>query len=393
MFDRVLSSVISIDGDLETIHFYNALKGNKGEIKHNVEVYKTKAFDGDFFELLKNVIKIHKGSEANINRSVLVLPDNSFFTDTIKIPVVSKKNMVSSLGLAIDAIYNNARDLKYKTCLLSQNKQVATYGLVGIRKEILNKTISAIESEGVNVVGTTFASNSAVNGAIALNGKLKNSTYILVDVKQNKTIFAYVISGRTCGYYTLPFGYSSFSENFVNDELSLFDHFSADLTVYNSKEMAKKSQGATAKPISEAEILDKNPNNADDEGQAEEGEEGGQRSTFRFKRLNRKLPKYMLRPEPQCANDYVYENFRPIIKWTLELIKNNSELSAIAEPKNVYVNLPNKYSFVLDKIKAEGDMGVSFVPLCYGEVSPDKTNNLELFGGFYLKKFNKFNNL
>lgn len=391
MFDRLMSSVISVDADLETIHFYNAEKGNKGEVRHSVEVYKTKAFDGDFYELLKKVVKIHKGN--SLNRAVLIMPDSTFFTDTIKIPVVNKKSMTSSLGVAIDAIYSNARDIKYKTFVLSQNKQVATYGVLGVRKEVLNKTISAIESEGVNIVGTTFATNSTVNGAIALNGKLKNSTYMLVDVKERQTRFALVISGRTCGFYSLPFGFSTFSDSVVNDELKLFDHFAADLLVLDSKEKAKKSQPTSSKQAVGGENSLESADLDENEGQADEGDRESQRANFRFKRFNRKLPKYMLRDEPTTDEGYIYENFRPILKWTLELLKNNPDLTAVAEPKNVYVNMPNKYSFIFDKIKDEGNLDVSILPLCNGDVNPDKALNLELFGGFYLKKFNKFNNV
>ena len=393
MLDSLLSSVISIDGDFETIHFFSAKKGAKNEFNHQVEVYKTRAFDGDFYELLQKVVKIHKEKNSGNNRVALVLPDNLFFMDTVKVPVVQKKALKSSLGVAVEAIYKNADELKYKTFPLAQNKQVATFGVMGARKDILNKTVSAIESEGFSIAEKTFSASAMVRGAVALNTKLKSATYLLVDVKEKITHIAMVISGKTIGFYTLPFGFSSFKDNLIVSETNLFDHLSADLLVLNAKEKAKK------KNLTIVEDLEYDDEDFDEDGvgaesDANDGADGEDRKkSALYKRVNRKLPKFMLRPDPETEQGFVYENFRYIVKWVLEILRNNSDITANAEPKNVFVNLPKEYSFVFDMVKEEeSENGIPFLPLFTGEVAKDISSNLELYGGLYLKKFNKTNN-
>ena len=108
-----------------------------------------------------------------------------------------------------------------------------------------------------------------------------------------------------------------------------------------------------------------------------------------FKRVNRKLPKFMQRPEPQSANEFVYENFRIYIKWALELVRNNTEIFALGVPDSVVVNLPKQFSSLFP-INFAGT-GVEFTPLAHLE-SADISDNLELYGALYAKKFNKPNN-
>lgn len=394
MFDSLLSSVISIDGDFETIHFFSADEGAKNQFNHQVEVYKTKAFEGDFYEILQRLVKIHKEKTSGNNRVALVLPDNLFFTDTIKVPVVQKKALKSSLGVAVEAIYKNANELKYKTFLLSQNKQVATFGVMGARKVILNKTVSAIEAEGFSVAEKTFSASAMVRGAVALNPKIKSATYLLVDVKEKTTHIAMVISGKTVGFFTLPFGFSSFKDSVVNSETTLFDHLAADLLVLNAKEKAKKKNLTVVDQNDEDDELDEELSEGDeDSGDTNDSAEDRKMGAL-FKRVNRKLPKFMIRPTPETEQGFIYENFRPIVKWSLEILRNNFDITASAEPKNVFVNMPSEYSFVFDKLKEEeAENGIAFAPLFTGEVNPQISANLELYGGLYLKKFNKTNNI
>jgi hypothetical protein len=71
--------------------------------------------------------------------------------------------------------------------------------------------------------GITYTSNSMVNGAMALNGKLKNDTFLLLDIKKGVARFAFVVRGCTMGYYELPFGYEIMSTSRLVTEENLFD--------------------------------------------------------------------------------------------------------------------------------------------------------------------------
>ena len=115
--------------------------------------------------------------------------------------------------------------------------------------------------------------------------------------------------------------------------------------------------------------------------------------SFSNHKAARKLPKFMFRETPTDREDFVYENFRIFVKWTLELIAGNSDITELGEIENVYVNMPSEYAFLYDKINAEANENkVKFVPLTTDKQSEEKTKKLELFGGVYVKQFNTTNN-
>ena len=112
------------------------------------------------------------------------------------------------------------------------------------------------------------------------------------------------------------------------------------------------------------------------------------------KKSSRKLPKFMLRETPKDQNGYIYENFRIFLKWTLELLANNSKITSLGEIDTVYVNMPKEFGFLFDMINAEANENkVKFVPLNNdASNSPSFLSALELFGGFQVEQYNKINN-
>ena len=139
-FDNaVLSMVIAIDADAENIHFYSMKDGNRSDILHGVESYRASLFSDDFYEKFNNAIKSfrEKNPDVSMQKAALVLPDNVFMFDNINIPAIKKQAMNNSLNLSINSMYKNHDDLKFNNYVLTQNKQYVTFGIVGIRKEIL----------------------------------------------------------------------------------------------------------------------------------------------------------------------------------------------------------------------------------------------------------------
>lgn len=365
LLDNLPKNVISID--FESIRFFNKDKSSK---KYNtwVEMYKATPFTEEFYEMLKGTLAIQ--NKPKDNRVSLILPDNLFFTDTIKLPLIQKTAMNNSLSLGIDAIYKNSKDIRIKSFLLHQNKQNATYNICGIRKEILEKTVACVESVGYNVACVTYSANATVNGAIALNSKLKSSSYILIDIKPSFTRYSLVANGKTIGFYSLPFGHNAIKTDVVKDEITLFDHTAGDLLVLNATESARKKQLTMINST--------------------EDEDGESENTI-FKRTNRKLPKFMLRPEPQSEREFMYENFRVFVKYCLELIRSNPDLSRNSPIQTAIVNIPERFSSVIEDTNANlTDNKVSFERLVIND-QPIIVDNLELFGGFYTKKYNKVN--
>ena len=101
----------------------------------------------------------------------------------------------------------------------------------------------------------------------------------------------------------------------------------------------------------------------------------------------------MQREAPTSEEGYVYENFRIFLKWTLDFISNNATLVNLGEIDTVYVNMPQENAFLYDMINAdEEEHKVRFLPLLDSAEQDNAARNLDLYGGFYVKQYNKINN-
>lgn len=387
MFESKLSSVIYIDTNSETVHFYNA--SDSGTVNYNTVNYKARPFDEDFYNKIDRVLKnyLQGNPSLSFSKISLVLPDHVFLTDTVSIPSIGKKAMEQSLNLAIGAIYPNSAELKYRTHLLSQNKQFATYGLVAMRKDLIDKLNELFRNNQISVQNITSAANARANGSMVLNPKLKNGTFLLLDIEEDVSNYAFVNKGRTLGAFSLPFGHSMLYKTRLAAEDMLFDYSSAELLVLNAKEKAKSKQLTM---MGEEVMTD--PDAEEHFGRSEDDSENlfGMNNDSEFKKTARKLPKFMLRDTPTDREGFIYENFRIFVKWTLDIIASNSSITSLGAVDTVYVNMPSEYSFLYDVINAEADENrVKFQPL--GSDS-DESQRLALFGGLNVKQYNKMNN-
>jgi hypothetical protein len=81
------------------------------------------------------------------------------------------------------------------------------------------------------------------------------------------------------------------------------------------------------------------------------------------------------------------------MKWTLDLYNNNSSLMNLGAVDTVYVNMPADNAFLYPMVNAEVEENkLKFMPLLESRNQDIVTENLDLFGGFYVKQYNKINN-
>jgi len=394
MFDSAITSVIAIDTETNSIHFYSEPSAATPN-NHLVANFRCRPFDDEFYEKFDKILKAYQQKNAGSQpaKVSLILPDHVFLTDTINIPTIGRRAMENSLELAIGAMYKNKNDLKYHTFSMAQNKQFTTYGLVGIRKDLLARVMNICTENQISVQNVTFVSNAMANGAMTLNQKLKNGTFMLLDIKENLARIAFVNKGRTIGTYDLPFGYSMLYKSRLAAEDLLFDHTSGELLVLNAQEKAKARQLTM---MGEEVLTDPDENDDDEKPFSDtEGAMFHAGTTGDGKRTARKLPKFMLRDTPTDRDGFVYENFRIFVKWTLELLANNPSITSLGAISTVYVNMPKEYEFLYEMVNAEEkENKVSFAPLLTGASleSAVAATDLELYGGFQVKQFNKLNN-
>ena len=407
MFEKNFNSVIGIDTDKGKVHFYSSEKGNKNEISYFVGSYKAKPFSKTFYEKLSGMIEKYRESNPKALQKVsIVLSDSTVLTDMVNLPIIHKRAMDTSLTASLSNLYG-AADLKYNRLLAMQSKQFATYAVTGMRKDILVKIQDVLSSNQISGGNITYASAAATNAAMMLNPKLKNTTFVLLDIKADFTRIVLVVKGRTLGFYSLPFGSNVLKNTAVEAENMLFDHPCAELLVLNAQEKARAKALTMAEdfmslPLTEEEEAEEENPEAPQDVAADDDEDDDEEETEAAepivisgklrKKTPRKLPKYMQRPDPTTREECVYENFRVFVKWTLEFIANNTSITAIGAPETVFVNMPTEYAFLYDMVNAEAkENGVRFEPLG-GEANELVQENLELYGGFFVGQLNKFNN-
>lgn len=386
----LITTVIGIDTDAETISFYVDL-GHKKEVQQVIS-YRCPPFGEEFYQKLDKAIKSYQQRNPSISMSKvsIVLPDYDFLMDTINVPTLGRKATNKSLEVAISAIYKNKKDLRYRTFPLAQNRQFATFGLVGIRKEILEKLEDVCAANQISIQSVTFAANAMACGAMVLNPKLKNGTFLLLDIKETYARYAFVNKGRVVGTYRLPFGDSVLYKSRLVSEDLLFDHATGELLVLNAMEKAKAKQ--LTMMGDEAEEEETLPQETEDE----EEELFAGSAPGNGKKMGRKLPKFMQRELPTDREGFVYENFRIFLKWTLDLLSSNTSITALGAVDTVYINMAKEYDFLFGRLSAEeAENGVKIAPLLagngYSDLAAD-ARELELYGAFQLKQLGKLNN-
>lgn len=393
MFESAITAVIGIDTDAETFSFYVDL-GDKREAQQVVS-YRCRPFCEEFYQKLDKAIKNYQQRNPSVSlaKVAIVLSDDAFLMDTINVPTINRRAMENSLEVAVGATYKNRKELRYRTYPLNQNKQFSTFGVVGIRKDILDKLQEVCAANQVGIHSVTSAANAMACGAMALNGRLRNGTYLLLDVKENCCRYAFVNKGRVIGAYYLPFGEAILYKSRLVSEDLLFDHSSGELLVLNANEKAKAKHITM---MGEEVLTDPDAMPEEIEEEEEEDEAMFVAAAGNGKRTGRKLPKFMQRELPTDREGFVYENFRIILKWTLDVLAGNPTITAQGPIDMVYVNMSKEYDFLFPRLNSEEEgHHVKFVPLLpgngYSDLSAD-AHDLELYGGFQLRQFGKLNN-
>ena len=396
------TTAIAIDTNNSVFHFYSMLGNDKKSITHTVKSFAAKKMDESFFEKFKEALKeftANTPSEA-VRKVSIILPDSAVLTDTIKMPTVKgTAQMQKMLDVTLGGLYHNYKDLQILAHMADQNKQYSTIAITAVQKQIVSSIFAACAENKLLVDTLSFACASAVGGALALYPKLKNTSYLFLDVKDIYSRFAFVVDGKVMGYYTLPFGLEFLRKPKITQEDVLFEHSYAELTVLNARERAK------AKKLTVLGLADDAASTQNAEQNLEMGELDTELALASestpapgvklFARKSpRNLPKFMQREIPETEEGIAFENFRVFMKWALTLIHGNESITELGAPQFVCVNLPSDLAFVIDKANEEAEEnGISFLRLPTGDESLPIASNLELYGGLvpqYINATNKF---
>lgn len=421
-------TTIAIDTNNSAFHFYSMIGNDKTTIAHNIKSYAGGRLDDEFFGKFKDAVKEFTANtpSESIRKVTVILPDSAVLTDTVKIPTMKGVGQTQKmLDVTLGGLYRNYKDMRIIAHMADQNKQYSTFAVEAVQNHIVSSIYAACSENKMLVETLTFASASAVGAASLLNPKLRNASYLFLDIKDIYSRFAFVIGGKVMGYYTLPFGLEFLRKPRVVQEDMLFDHSYAELIVLNARERAKsKKLTVMAFGDDSSRALAWEAQNADnivetgesvlaydqvgteediDEVESEEFIEQAHveepavvRSSSNPKLFVRKtprnLPKFMLREKPETIEGITYENFRVFVKWALTLIHGNDKLTEIGKPQFVCVNLPCDLAYVIDMVNQEAEEnGISFTLLSNNDQESEVSANLELYGGLFPKQISSAN--
>lgn len=395
-------TTIAIDTEHSTFHFYSMLGSDSSTITHSIKNYGGGHFDDEFFGKFKDAVAnfVAENPADGVRKVSVILPDTAVLTDTVKIPTMRGFGQTKkTLDITLGGLYRNYADLQIASRVASQNKQYATYTITAVQKRIATAIYAACSENKLLVDTLTFASNATVGGATIINPKLKNASYLLLDLKDTYARFTFVADGKAIGYYILPFGLEFLRKPKVTQEDMLFDHSYAELSVLNAREKAKSKRltvmamESVSEDEQDAEPAEDEQVEANETVQEEESAEETAENTIiqpslkMFTRKARRLPKFMQREIPETEEGILYENFRVFVKWALTLIASNEKLTQIAKPEFVCVNMPQELAPVLDAVNEETEEnGISFTALPISDYDSNVTANLELYGGLFPKQ-------
>ena len=390
-------TTIAIDTVRSTFNFYSMIENNRSTIAHHIKSYSGGRFDEDFFNKFREAVKEFSENtpSESMRKVTVVLPDSAVLTDAVKIPTMKGAGqMKKTFEITLGGLYRNFRDLRISSYATEQNKQYSTFMITGVQNQIVSEIYAACAENKLLVDTLTYASGAAVCGAMLLNPKLKNASYLLLDIKDVYSRFTFVINGRAVGYYTIPFGLEFLKAPKVIGEDMLFDHSHAELAVLNAKEKAKSKKLTVMADVSDDPDTDLEEDENTEVEQVNKDREyapllaESSHKTF-MKKTPRKLPKFMLREAPETEEGIAYENFRIFVKWALSLIESNKKITELGRPEFVCVNMPADFSHLIEKTNRESaENKINFTLLPRGEAEAEIAANLELYGGLFPKHIN-----
>ena len=409
MREKSFDTVIALDTVKGEMHFYCRSNDEKKTITYFAAACKEAPLSGAFAARLSAALAKFREShpEVALQKASIVLSDNNVITDTVNLPLISKRAIDASLDASLSNLYGG-KNIKFNRALALQNKQSATYAVAGMRKDLLIRLQESFAKNDVEIGSVTFASAAVAGAAVMQNPKLTNASFVLLDMKNDETKVIFVAGGKALGFYTLPFGAALLNAEALMPEDLLFDHPSAELLVLNANEKAKaktltKADTFLSLSINEEEEEDEDApmgSASDDDGAQTDADDYDEDDTVRAetapteklrKKTPRALPKFMQREIPSEREGILFENFRVFVKWTLELIASNASITALGAPEAVYVNMPHTFDSLYERVNAEAEEnGIRFLPLS-AETDALIAENLELYGGFFTPQFHKLN--
>ena len=286
----------------------------------------------------------------------LMLPDSMIAMDNVTLPQMKRDKLNHALNTELSKLYKNHKELQFKHYIISSDKQCVTFLLTIVKKHNLAELYRVLAENKFYAKGTTYQANCLVGGVLHLKSAYRKKSFLFLDIHSDYTNIAVCAKGRTAGFATLMLGADHLSDAELLQEHMLYNHDFANLAVINAQEKARM------KALTVADELE----------------------------TPRRILKLEHRQEPVDSEGFIYENFRMFLKWALLYERELKGQAFMPKLDCVLVNMPKKYSFVIDKVNAEKESGLPFEYL--GDFGEKITENLDVIGALYCGVYNKSQN-
>ena len=385
-------TTISIDPLSSSFHFYSMSGNDKASVIHSVKQYPAGPFDDKFFKFFKDALKEFSNTlpSDSIRKVTVLLPDSAVFTDILALPNLNtNRYLKKNLEVTLNGLFRNASELSILSDIVEQNKQNSTFIISALQNHIISSIYAACSENKMLVDTLSTASGAAVCGATNLNPKLKNASYLFLDIKEGYSKLTFVAKGTPTGSYTLPFGSDILRAPDVVPEELMFDHSYSALVVLNSRERAKDREFITTMSADSQSRAEKRKERADSVARSLMSNDNQADFGYFINKIPRDIPESLKKEIPDSEQGIQCENFRTFVKWTLSLIAENQKLTSIAKPDFVCVNMPSDLAYLLDSANKESEEnGITFTRLTDKEDALTVSSDIELFGGLFPQSIN-----
>ena len=398
--------ILGIDAEHERLNVMTVKRGDVSSAEvATFQGRHEKFVKGDWAGIISETLpEFLSGKTFKSPKVFLVLPDRTVGTDIITVPVIKHAKADSAIETRMSDLYPFRKNYKINKRLISSTKNIATYETVMLEKALQSSIYKAFSEYKIYPKVTTFSANTTLNAVLALRPKTRKSSFIFLDVKDTFSNLVVAMNGCLVGFSKINFGLNALKDYEVVSEYDLIDNSLAEVAVINAIEKAKNKrmtviedddenlideQSIKSDAVTDASLTIDCENAVGAEQEITATETPKQKA---YVKKVKKLPQYFLRPVPETNDGFVTENFRLFLKRLLLTKMQIEHTEYFTAPEFALVNLPEKYSFVIDETNKE-DNGLD---LKY--FNPDKdgnvniTDNLELYGAIYSSVYNKTNN-
>lgn len=432
--------VVGFDIYHKTVRIWRTKKLNFSDSELQEFPFREEFLSEGFFAELQEILKLYAAGLSSEKQVYchLVVPDCMTTMDAVTIPQMGAKKREVALEGVLNNLLADIKQYELKRYLYSTKSKIFVYTYAFVAQKGFSELNKALGENKLSAKFTTFESCSRLNGVLHLRPAFKKKDFLFMDIQEDSTDVIVCLRGRVFAFTRLQLGRKHLSRTEMLQENMLYNHDVANLAILNAQEKAKSKKLTVSEKGSEesleavaddviqqlqqgvnlnAEEISKEekkeeqarglefavkslaePAAEDEEEEVEEESESEEEETEEahgprqkvFKRMTpKRLPKFMLRPEPTDEQGYVYENFRMFIKWAILYQKWLKDSEYVEALDCCLVNLPKEYEFLMDRANnGEDKSEISFELL--GEVGEkDVSDCLDMVGVLYAGMYNK----